>query len=66
MTFLPMNHRMSQNDLGAKKKSLPILIKPPEPASSQDFLGLLLLESALAFHFSVSGFAHNPPGIEGQ
>jgi len=34
------------------------LITSPAPASSQDFFGLLHFESALAFHFSVSSFAH--------
>jgi len=62
-----MNQKKCHRTIWAQKKNgSPILIKPPEPASSQDFLGLLLLEFALTFHFSVSGFAHNPPGIEGQ
>lgn len=33
-------------------------IASPAPASSEDFFGLLLLESALTFHFSISGFTH--------
>jgi hypothetical protein len=35
------------------------LIASPAPARSQDFFGLLHFKSALAFHFSVSGFAHD-------
>jgi hypothetical protein len=35
------------------------LIASPAPARSQDFFGFLHFESALAFHFSVSGFAHD-------
>ena len=35
------------------------LIPSPAPASSQDFFGLLHFEFALAFHFSVSSFAHD-------
>jgi len=31
----------------------------PASASSQDFFGLQLVEFALTFHFSVSGFAHD-------
>jgi len=42
-----------------KKEGSPILIIPPELASSHDFNGLLFIESALTFHFSVSGFAHD-------
>jgi hypothetical protein len=42
-----------------KKKGSPILIKPPKPASSQDFFGLLYIEFALTLHFSVSSFAHD-------
>jgi hypothetical protein len=45
--------------LSAKKKGSPNLIIPPEPASSHDFIGLLFIESALAFHFFISGFAHD-------
>jgi hypothetical protein len=47
-----------------KEKCSPILIKPPEPASSHDFNGLLFFESVLTFHFSVSGFAHIRKGPE--
>jgi hypothetical protein len=46
-------HRMPRADGSS------ILIKAPEPTSSHDSLGLLLLEFALTFHFSVSGFTHN-------
>ena len=41
------------------KEGSPILIVSPELASSHDSNGLLFIESALTFHFSVSGFAHN-------
>jgi hypothetical protein len=43
----------------AQKKGSPILIVPPEPASSHDLSGLQLFESALTFHFYISGFAHD-------
>ena len=42
-----------------KKDGSPILIIPPEPASSHYFNGLFFIESALTFHLSISGFAHN-------
>lgn len=42
-----------------KDKGLPILIIPPEPASSHDFKGLLFFASPLKFHFFISGFAHD-------
>jgi hypothetical protein len=42
-----------------KKKGSPILIIPPEPASSHDFNGLLFFASALKFHFFISGFTHD-------
>jgi hypothetical protein len=35
------------------------LITSPAPARPQDLFGLLHFESALAFHFSISGFAHD-------
>ena len=43
----------------AQKKGSPILIIPPEPASSHDSNGLLFIKSALKFHFFISGFAHD-------
>ena len=34
-------------------------LSPPALASSHDFSGFQLFESAFTFHFSVSGFAHD-------
>ena len=60
MTFSLDVRIMSQNFLEHKnKKGSPLFIIPPESTSSHDSNCLLFIESALAFHFSVSGFAHD-------